>query len=305
MVENMWLLFAFLGPICWAISAHIDKYLIERYFKHSDTAVLMVFTAIIGVVMLPFIYWYQPAVLLISPLSIAVMIASGVMYMAAMIFYLQAIQSEEASVITPLFQMSVIFTFILAYVMLGETLSWLGAAGAALIVLGTLSLSFDGSFHFRGLKPRILLLMLACTFVLALSAVLFKYFAIQDDFWNTTFWIYVGEALFGLGILAIPRYLRQFIHLFKTNTTALLAVNGSNELINLGGNLAQRFASLLAPIVLVSAISSTATLFVFGFGILITLFLPRLGRENLSRANLWRKGIAALLVAVGVILANS
>ena len=45
----MWLLFALSGPVLWAASTHIDKYLVDRYFKNSDTAVLMVFTALIGV----------------------------------------------------------------------------------------------------------------------------------------------------------------------------------------------------------------------------------------------------------------
>jgi hypothetical protein len=151
---------------------------------------------------------------------------------------------------------------------------------------------------------RVLLLMLLCTFVLALSTVIFKFFAIQEQFWVTTFWTYVGEALFGVGILMVPRYYRQFTLLLKTNTQALLAVNGANELINLGGGLGVRFASLLAPVALVSAVSSTTTLFVFMFGVLLTLFLPRLAHEDLSRANLLQKGGAALLVAAGVFLAN-
>ena len=264
----------------------------------------MVFTAWIGVIMLPFIWYFEPSVLSLPPLDIAVMIASGILYMGAMLFYLQAIQSAEASVVAPLFQTSTLFTFALGYLILGETLSLLNAAGAALILIGALLLSLDTSFHFRKLKWRLLLLMLLCTFVLALSSVLFKYFAVREEFWSTTFWTYVGEALFGAGILAIPRYLRQFTALLKTNTAALLAVNGANELINLGGGLGVRFASLLAPVALVSAVSSTTTLFVFIFGVLLTLFLPQLANEDMSWKNLIQKGAAAVLVAAGVVLAN-
>ena len=46
-----WLVFAFSGPILWAISTHLDKYLVERYFKTSDVAVLLIFTALIGVLL--------------------------------------------------------------------------------------------------------------------------------------------------------------------------------------------------------------------------------------------------------------
>jgi len=44
--------FCFFGADLWAASTHIDKYLVEKYFKNSDTAVLMVFTAFIGLLML-------------------------------------------------------------------------------------------------------------------------------------------------------------------------------------------------------------------------------------------------------------
>jgi hypothetical protein len=83
----------------------------------------------------------------------------------------------------------------------------------------------------------------------------------------------------------------------------MLAVNGANELINLGGGLGVRFASLLAPVAVVSAVSSTTTLFVFGFGVLLSFLAPSLGREDLSRANLLRKGGAAVVVTIGVFLA--
>ncbi len=300
----MWLLFAFSGPVLWAASTHMDKYLVDRYFKNSDTAVLMVFTAWIGLLMLPFIWVFDAPALALPLTSILVMIASGILYMGAILFYLRAIQSAEASVIAPLFQMSTLFTFALGYLILHETLTWNNGFGVVLIVLGALVLSVDASFHFHAPKLQILFLMLLATFVFALSAVIFKFFAIQESFWSTTFWTYVGEAIFGAGILAIPHYFKQFVTLLKTNTEALLAVNGVNELINLGGGLGVRFASLLAPVVLVSAISGTTTLFVFAFGILLTIFFPRLAHEDISRANLIQKGAAAVLVAVGVVLAQ-
>jgi hypothetical protein len=36
------LICAFFGPVLWALSTHIDKYLMERYFKEGNVAVLMV-----------------------------------------------------------------------------------------------------------------------------------------------------------------------------------------------------------------------------------------------------------------------
>ncbi|HEY2069868.1 MAG TPA: DMT family transporter [Rhizomicrobium sp.] len=300
----MWLLFAFSGPVLWAASTHIDKYLVDRYFQNSDTAVLMVFTALIGAVLLPFIWWFEPRVLSLPLVDIAVMTVTGVLYMGAMLIYLRAIQTEEASVVAPFFQVSTLFTFLLAWLFLHETMSWQRIGGGALVVVGAALLSLDASLKFRKIKLRFAGLMLSCGLVMAVSSVLFKYFAVHDDYWTTTFWNFVGEALFGLAILAIPHYLRQFLALFRKSPGAVIAINGANELINLGGGLGVRYAYLFVPVALVSAISSTTTLFVFLFGVLLTRFYPKLGREDLSRRNLLQKGAAAVLVAIGVALVD-
>jgi hypothetical protein len=144
--------------------------------------------------------------------------------------------------------------------------------------------------------------MVACGFIMALSSLIFKVFALKVEFWTTTFWMFVGEGIFGAALLMIPLYRRQFIALLRTNTAALLSINASNELINLGGGLGNRYALLFAPLSIVQAIGSTTTLFVFAFGIVLSVFFPGFGRENLSGRELAQKGIAAIIVAVGVAL---
>jgi drug/metabolite transporter (DMT)-like permease len=298
----MWLAYAFSGPLLWALSTHIDKFLVDRYFHHSDTTVLMVFTALLGVAALPVLWLFEPRVLALPWLATVVMIVSGVLYMGAMLFYLRAIQSNEASVVAPLFQANTVFTFVLGLLLLHELPRWPQLLGAGLVVAGAIGLSLDRNLHFGRFKPKLVMLMLAATFVLALSSVVFKFFAVHDEFWSTTFWTFVGEGLFGTAILMVPRYRHQFVHLFRRNPGAVIGVNAANELINLGGGLGVRYASLLAPVGLVSAISATSTFFVFLFAILLTLFFPRLGREELSARNVFQKAAGGVLIMAGVVL---
>jgi len=297
-----WLLFAFSGPVLWAISTHLDKYLVERYFKENDVAVLLLFTAFIGVLVLPFIALHAPVVARLDAGSIALVMFSGVLYMGGLLFYLRALQSEEASVVAPFFQAAPLFGYVLAYLALGETLSTRQMIGGALIVVGTLvvSLRFDRAIGV--FKLRLATLMLACGLAMAMSGTIFKIFAIKVEFWVTTFWLFVGEAIFGAVMLAVGSYRRQLTAVLRANMVALLAIGGSNELINLGGTLGSRFALTLAPLSLVQAIGSTTTLFVFVFGIVLSLLFPQLLRETLSFGELAQKGAAALLVAVGVAL---
>jgi drug/metabolite transporter (DMT)-like permease len=297
-----WLVFAFSGPILWAASTHIDKYLVERYFKDSNVAVLLIFTALVGLITLPFIWFLVPGVADVGPAHAALMAFSGLLYMGAMLFYLRALQSEEASVVAPFFQAAPLFGFVLGYVVLGETLSPAELTGGALIVGGTVLVSLRSDLHKSKFNGRLAALMLACALSLAVSSLIFKMFALRAEFWPTTFWMFAGEALFGAALLAIGSYRRQFLDLLRQNPGAVLSINATNELINLGGGLGTRFALVLAPLSLVQAIGSTTTLFVFGFGVVLSIFFPALGRENLSRRELLHKGLAAVLVAVGAVL---
>ena len=112
------------------------------------------------------------------------------------------------------------------------------------------------------------------------------------------------DHLLHAGLLSIPDYFRQFHELLRTNTGAILGVNASNELINLGGSLGVRCGLLLAPLAIVQAIGSTTTLLVFLLGIVLTLLFPAFGREDMSPRNLVQKGASAILIMIGVVLIN-
>jgi uncharacterized membrane protein len=298
----MWFVLALSGPILWAASTHLDKYLVEKYFKDSDVAVLLVFTALIGLVALPAIWFFDRGATFLPWGSAAVMALAGALYMGAMVLYLRALQSEEASVVAPFYQASPLFGYVLGYFVLGERLSSSQLEGGALIVGGAALASVRWKASGSRVKLELVGLMLACAFILASTSLIFKIFALHDDFWPTTFWMYAGEALFGVALLAINSYRRQFFDLFRLSPGAVLSVNAANELINLGGGLGTRYALLLAPLSLVQAVGSTTTLFVFLFGILLSVFFPGLGREELSRPDLIQKGGAAILVAAGTAL---
>jgi drug/metabolite transporter (DMT)-like permease len=296
-----WLFFAFCGPVLWAISMHFDKYLVERFFKHANVAVLLVFTALMGLVMLPGIWVFRPDVLAFGLSSILVVVASGLLLMGAMFFYLLALQSEEASVVAPFFQASPLFAYALGYLVLGETLSRVQLIGGALVVGGALILSVRWGEAAK-FKLRMVALMLACASASALSSLIFKIFAVREEFWTTTFWTFVGQAIFGAAVLAIGRYRREFLQLLREATKPLLGINAANELINLGGGLGSRYALVLAPLSLVQAITSTTSLFVFILGIALSILFPSLGREDLSGRELIRKALGGVLIGIGVTL---
>ena len=179
-------------------------------------------------------------------------------------------------------------------------------AGGALIVIGALIVSISFTRGDAGKRKvfnvRLAALMLACGFIMALTSLIFKVFALKVEFWTTVFWMFAGEAVFGAALLLVGPYRREFMALLRSNTAALLSINASNELINLGGGLGNRYALMFAPLSLVQAMGSTTTLFVFAFGVLLSLFLPAFRPGEFAAAGIGAEGRRGRLVAVGVAL---
>src|ERR1700733_6191962 len=222
-----WIVFAFSGPVLWAISVHLDKYLVDRFFKESNVAVLLLFTAFVGVLLLPFIWYFEPSVTTPGAGSIALIVLSGILYMGALLLYLRALQGEEASVVAPYFQAGPLFGYALAYFVLGETLTGRRLAGGILILIGALIVSVRFDQGPRIFKARLAALMLPCGFAIALSGLIFKIFAIEVEFWTTTFWMFAGEAMFGCALLLLPFYRKEFTTVLRHNTAPLMLINGS------------------------------------------------------------------------------
>lgn len=295
-----WIALAFCGPVLWAISTHIDKYLVERFFKDAGVGTLLIFTSLIGLLTLPVIAAFVD----VFSIGIAGIVATstmGLLYMIATYLYLRALQQEEATAIAPLFQTSTLFTYVLAYFVLHETLTLPRIAGGLLVMASTAVIAYDPDRTHK-FKLTVVRLILTCTAMMAMSSVIFKFFAIKDSFWPVMFWNFAGQAVFGGAMLAAPYFRREFMSMFAKNPGPVIGINAANELINLGGGLAARYASLLGPISLVQAIGGTTSFFVFMFGILISLFAPKLGREDLSKGSLMQKAIAVVLVIAGVTL---
>ena len=102
---------------------------------------LLLLTAFLPLLTLPLIALYEPALASPGIGSIALIVVAGILYMGAMLLYLRALQSEEASVVAPFFQSAPLFGYVLAYLVLGETLSAQQMAGGVMIIFGTLIVS--------------------------------------------------------------------------------------------------------------------------------------------------------------------
>src|SRR5262245_2529614 len=104
-----WLWLTLGAQFLFAVGAHVDKYLLSKYFTGSAPGSLILYSALFSVVVLPVVAWIEPAVLSLPKAHIALLIAGGVLNITAVVLSLYAMQLDEASIVTTLFQMIPVF----------------------------------------------------------------------------------------------------------------------------------------------------------------------------------------------------
>lgn len=299
----IWIFIALLPPLLYALTNHTDKYLIEKYFKGGGIGALIIFSGLFSIIVLPIIYFLAPEALAVSPATMLILAGSGALVVLSILCYLYALQADEASVVIPFYQTIPIFAYILGLIVLGESLTGWQFFGSALVLLGASILALnlegeEGGWHFR---KRVVLLMLLASLMYALNSVIFKFFALDLGFWPSLFWDSVGKVLVGLlFLLLVPVYRREFLTTIRANRPLIFLLNSTNEILTILADSIAGYAILLAPLALVSVVlGGFQPVFVFAIGILLTLFLPQLGTETLSRRSLIQRLIAIILVVAG------
>ena len=266
----------------------------------------MIFSASVSVLLLPVIAIIHPVVLQQFNLSYLLIVVNGSFYLLATLPYFYALDKDDASLTVPLFQMIPVFSFILGYIFLGEVLDINQILGGIIILVSSVFISLNlADIKKIHMKWDVFLLMVLSSLLYSLNFIFFKYFAVETDFFITSFWEYIGFGLFGLFLLIfIKSYRDGFISVLKTNKTQVLGVNITNEIVNIVAKISFNYASILAPVTLIWIINGLQPFFVFLFGIILTILFPRISKEDISRKTLAQRMFAILAITIGVYLVN-
>jgi len=93
-----WFFIALIGPFLYAITNHIDKILLEKYFKEGGLARFLFFLHSLQFLALPFFFLADKTILDVSGIKILALAVVGILNVLVLWFYLLAIKEEEASV---------------------------------------------------------------------------------------------------------------------------------------------------------------------------------------------------------------
>jgi len=214
-----------------------------------------------------------------------------------------ALEIENVSSVVPWFLAVPVFGYILGDIFLGETLTFNQIVGSIIIFLGLILISINFSGEKKNLNVKLMFYMLFACLIIAISGIIFKYVTVENNFWISSFWEYLGLGITGLFIyLFIPKHRAEFIEMNRTGGRKIFLVNVVSELMSISGNLLTNFALLLAPVTMVFLVSSFQPAIVLILTILGTKFFPNIAKENLTKHILLPKIIAIVIMVFGSVI---
>ncbi|WP_410771884.1 EamA family transporter [Fontibacillus sp. BL9] len=135
----LWLIYALLSAVSAALVAIFGKIGLQHIDANAATAIRSVIMALflIGVVAVQGKFT-QLAEIVSQKKALSFIVLSGIAGALSWLFYFLALKYGKVSQVGPIDKLSVVIAVILAFLFLGEKISWTAAAGVVLIAAGAL-----------------------------------------------------------------------------------------------------------------------------------------------------------------------
>ncbi len=299
-----WIFIAIIPTILWSLVNYVDKAVISRFFTGKGE-VAVITTGFAGLVMALFILIFQPGH--ITDITIfyrIIAVLNGAVFVLAFMPYCKALEIDDASRAVMVYQTIPVFGFLLGFLFLHEHFGFYALFGGLLILLGSTFVmldSVDGKWY---LKRKTLLLMLLSSFMTALHVFVFKFISLEQTFWSTGFWVYVGMALCGLVLYLIPTYYKQFNDAVRGHVGVVLVLGTITEIMSITGLSIVAYVSLRVPISAVQVVNGFQPFVIIILGYLLTKLLPKYFNESFSKKHLAIKVVSFIVMLVGVVLVS-
>lgn len=288
-----WLVFALLAPVLFGIGNIIDKLVLSRHIKNRFSWVVVLSSVHVTYALL--LSLLVP-IQFIFPYSIFAILL-GMLSMLTLLLYAKAMMVEEVSRVVIFFNMSPLFIILLAAVFLGEKLTFLKYIGISLLVAGSILISYRRVKEKMSIFISALKFLLPIPVILAISAVSQKYLLNHIGYFSLFFCMALGMFLFGVSLLLSQTIRRNLvITLRKPRKISFVFVS---DFVASLGIIASFIALSLGPVSLISAFGSLQPLFVLVYALFLSIFLPRILKEEIDKRTIMLKLIAVIVVLIG------
>lgn len=290
-----WVVLGVAAQVLATGAVFIDKGVISRHQPHPLTLLSMVSMSnlVLALVLVFADGWPR--------LEIGVALAalgSGVLLACYLIPYFVALQQSDASSVGTLFQLTPLWTLLLAATFLAERPNTLQYVGFAVVLVGALSIELvSGAQRPHG---KTIALMAGASLLAALGAVLAKHAYNGASFWNVTLLVSIG-ALAGssVAVLASPKR-AEVVRQLRSLPTGVFGAMAIAEALNLGFEVLYLTAISRGPVGLVVVTEGAQPALLVIGGAVLSVGLPKLFSERTDGRTLSKRMAGALVVVAGL-----
>lgn len=289
-----WIFFSLLAPLFWALSNFVDKFVLGKHTKgifdflfFSTISSWFLFLIILVFVGIPDWSMYS-----------LIPIATGMILIYSYGFYGKALEKTDASVLVILFKLIPVVTVILAFVFLKQALSLHELIGFSIVFVGALIISIGkkGNFFIKGFG-----MIFVAIVIWSIMTLFIDYGLTKMSFWDYFMLDTLGSALAGPSLLFIPFMRREVIAALKAARTRKYVLFSGNNLLDFFGQMSIKKALSIAPSAgLVTVVMQVQSVYAVAIGVLFTLFVPHIIREDISGKTLLKKCFGAAIMFSGV-----
>jgi uncharacterized membrane protein len=291
----LWLYLALLSVVLFAITNIIDKYVLTEFIRKPlfNTVISGAVSFLGALVLLLFARIYIP-----SPDLLVVGLFTGLLFMLANYFFFRGVLSEEVSRAMPIVLAATpMLVLFIATFFLGEILLPGQYLGVVILLFSSILIS---------IKKTARVTMSACFWLMVTSALFYaiqrttmKYLLSYMDFWNVFFWMSTGAVLTSFVVMVF--YHKTFFKTLRMFRKPALYASLSEALAT-AATFVFTVAMSFGLISLVQSVEYTQPAIVLAFATILSIYKPRIIREELKSSVLAVKIVAIGIMVVGMFL---
>lgn len=294
----MGILFAILSPAIFGVNNYIDKFLLSK--NNISPVVITIYGGLAGFfvgILLLLINGFYP----ISATSLIIILASGFLTTTYLLPYYKALNLDEASYVVPLFQFYPVFVLLLSLIFFDEKFTLIQYFGCFILIFAGFLISIEKLSKQTLRLRKSFMFMVISSFMFAFAQILYKFGLEEIPFIHTL--PYEGFGIF-LGAIMVASYKNNFKQ-FKSETSKfkkrVFVYLSINEFVYLFARYTGYFAISLISVGIVSVISGLQPLFVLVYGIILSIWFPKILKEVINKKVLFQKTVSIFLMLIGFI----
>lgn len=299
------IILAVIAAVFYALTNHIDKFLISKAVKNADYKALILVSTIIAGGVMALIYLFICGFDLAFDLpSIALLLINSALYTVANVVWFKALDRDDTTLVVIMFQLIPVFMLLLSPILLSDQgITLIQLVGGLIITAAAILVTYEPAERKFDKSKLVTLAMMAVVSVLyAVWFIIERFINVDHDFNKTIFWSNVTLLLVGIVLFVLMATYRQsFQKMLRTNGPKVIGLNLVNELLNSFGGVLSTLGGTMVPISIISfATQGVQPIAVMVLGLLIAKFLPKIEREDTTKKEVIKRTLAIIICVIGL-----